>query len=280
MHYSDFTCSPKEYGKREGYETAEQAHDQAIAQWKWYQERFTKGDLRLVRNAGELNAGGAIGMILLLEGADAFRTEDDVRWWFDQGLRIVGLAWRKTRMAGGTGWPGPLTDEGKRIVRAMDEVGMIHDVSHLAEESFWQLLDMSSGPVMASHSNCRAIVPGDRQISDEMIRAIAGRGGVVGMNFYEKFLMRPEEHGKRRCGLADVTEHVKRICDLTGSAGHVGLGTDMDGGLGREQIPEEIRTSGDLPRVAEALSAAGFSDEDVRRIMGANWASFFTRALC
>src|SRR5436305_1322771 len=84
------------------------------------------------------------------------------------------------------GLPGALTEKGRGIVRAMDELRMIHDLSHLAEESFWQLLEMSDGPVIASHSNCRAIVPGDRQLSDEMIKAVAQRNGVIGINFYDE----------------------------------------------------------------------------------------------
>jgi membrane dipeptidase len=194
-------------------------------------------------------------------------------------LRVVGLAWRRTRLAGGTGAPGPLTDEGLRLVRELDTFNVIHDTSHLAEESFWQLLDVSGGPVIASHSNCRRIVPTDRQLSDDMIRAVAARGGVIGINFFDKFLLPPGEYGTRRAKLADVTRHVQHVCDLVGNTTCVGIGTDMDGGLGREQIPVEIATSADLPRVADALSAAGFGDDDVRRIMGTNWLHFFGRAL-
>jgi membrane dipeptidase len=132
---------------------------------------------------------------------------------------------------------------------------------------------------MASHSNCRAIVPSDRQITDEMIREIARRGGVIGINFYDQFLVPPDEYRKRPCALADVIAHVKRICDLTGSAKYVGLGTDMDGGVGRDDIPHEIRTSADLPKVGEALAASGFNDDDVKRMMGGNWLDFFRRTL-
>jgi membrane dipeptidase len=141
------------------------------------------------------------------------------------------------------------------------------------------LLDVSGGPVMASHSNCRAIVPTDRQLSDDMIRAIVARGGVIGINFFDKFLIPPAEYGKRRADLSDVVRHAQHVCDLAGDAAYVGIGTDMDGGLGREQIPQEIRTSADLPRVADALASAGFGDEDVRRITGANWLHFFARTL-
>src|SRR5205823_2936804 len=135
-----------------------------------------------------------------------------------------------------------------------DEVGIIHDASHLSDESFWELVSLSNGPVMASHSNCRAIVPGDRQLSDEMIRTIASRGGVIGMNFFQQFLVLPETLARHRATLKDVVAHVQHICDLLGDTRHVGLGTDMDGGLGRSEIPVEIETAADLPRVGEALA--------------------------
>jgi membrane dipeptidase len=214
-----------------------------------------------------------------MEGADPMRTPDDVPWWFERGLRMIGLAWKRTRYAGGTGAPGPLTLEGIVLVRALDEHGVIHDASHLAEESFWQLLEIGDGPVCASHSNCRAIVPTDRQLSDEMIRAIVERGGVIGINFYEKFLVPPAEYGKRRATLDDVVRHVRHMCNLAGDARHVGIGTDMDGGFGRDQIPQEIVTSADLPKVGEALARAGFSGADVDGILGGNWVRFFRERL-
>ncbi|HEY1923026.1 MAG TPA: membrane dipeptidase, partial [Tepidisphaeraceae bacterium] len=127
--------------------------------------------------------------------------------------------------------------------------------------------------------NCRAIVPGERQISDEIIRQIVSRGGMIGINFYDRFLLPPEQQGKRRATLADVTTHIRHVCDIAGDAAHVGLGTDMDGGLGREQIPAEIETSADLGRTAHALSAAGFNDGDIAGIMGENWRRFFSMYL-
>ena len=83
-----------------------------------------------------------------MEGADALRSPDDVAEWFDAGLRILGLAWQRTRAAGGTDNPGPLTAEGRALVKAFDAAGIIHDTSHLADESFWQLMDLASGPMM------------------------------------------------------------------------------------------------------------------------------------
>ncbi len=156
---------------------------------------------------------------------------------------------------------------------------MIHDASHLAEESFWHLLDVSGGPVIASHSNCRAIVPTDRQLSDAMIHAIVARDGVIGINFYDRFLLPPDQQGKRRATLEDVVHQIDYLCQLTGSADHVGIGTDMDGGLGREQIPQQIVSSADLPKLAKALSEAGFDHQSIRNVMGENWLRFFRRHL-
>jgi membrane dipeptidase len=262
-----------------GYTTAEQAAAVAREQLAWYRTQVREGQMRFLLRRADIplsdDRGGPQDAILLLEGADAIRTPGDLPEWFEAGLRIVGLAWKRTRYAGGTGAPGPLTDEGIALVHAMDKIGIIHDISHLAEESFWQLLDISAGPIIASHSNCRSMVPTDRQLSDDMARAIFKRGGVIGINFFDKFLLTPGEQGRRRARLPDVVRHIRHFCELAGDTAHAGLGTDMDGGLGREQIPVEITTSADLPRVADALSEAGFNDGDVRAIVGKNWLRFF-----
>lgn len=289
-------CAP-DSPKERGYRNAQEAHAMASDQLRWYRQQAEAGEITLVHNARELPRGtglppvqgaphgrdaratGKPGAVILLEGADPISDPRDVAELFAQGVRIVGLAWKRTRYAGGTGAPGPLTPEGVDLVRELDRFGIIHDASHLAEESFWQLLDLSGGRIMASHSNCRSIVPTDRQLSDDMIRAIGKRDGIIGINFYDRFLIPPEQQGKRRANLQDVVTHLKHMCDVIGDAGHVGIGTDMDGGLGREQIPLEIHTSADLPRVADALSAGGFADRDVNQIMGNNWIGFFARAL-
>ena len=263
-----------------GYRDAQEAHDDALRQLEWYRRVFDEKRAERITSREQLAAPepNRLRFILLMEGADPVRTPADLRTFFEMGVRIVGLAWKQTRYAGGTGAPGPLTPQGVELVKEMDRFGIIHDASHLAEESFWQLNDLAAGPVIASHSNCRRFVPTDRQLSDKMIRAIVKRDGVIGINFFDKFLLRPEVYKTRRATLADVVEHMKRICDLSGDAKHVAIGTDMDGGLGREQIPQEIQTSAVLPKVGESLSAAGFGEDDVRGIMGLNWMRFFRSA--
>jgi membrane dipeptidase len=267
-----------------GYHTADEAYEEGQKHLHWYQQQVHNRTMQFVTTRDQLadwkpSSQGPQQAILLLEGADPLRTPQDVAAWYAAGLRIVGLAWRQTRYAGGTGVPGPLTNDGVELLKTLDSFGIIHDTSHLAEESFWQLLDQAGGPVIASHSNCRAIVPTDRQLSDDMIRAIVRRGGIIGINFFDRFLLPPDQYGKRRATLADVAAHAKHICDLAGSAKHVALGTDMDGGLGRNEIPIEIETSADLSRLGEALAAAGFDDRDISDIMGGNWLAFFARSM-
>ncbi|HMO27028.1 MAG TPA: membrane dipeptidase [Tepidisphaeraceae bacterium] len=280
-------CEPRSAKFSQGYTSAEEALVIAQTQLQWYRDRFEDGSLGLVRSRGDLDeidhdppaSADPTRAILLLEGADPIRNADDVRFFRDAGVRIVGLAWKQTAHAGGTSQPGGLTELGRATVKHLDQLGMIHDASHLAEQAFWELLELSNGPVVASHSNCRAIVPTDRQLSDQMIRAIVQRGGMIGINYYDKFLLPPEEYGQRRATLADVVRHMQRICDLAGNANHVGIGTDLDGGLGREQVPVEITTIADLGRLAETLSSAGFADAMIANILGGNWVRYFRSQL-
>jgi membrane dipeptidase len=273
-------CQPR-YDDKPGYQNPDEAYAAALAQLDWYRTQQSAGTMRLIHRPADFSRQvPETQAILLMEGADPLRDENDVRRFFESGVRIVGLTWKEgTRYAGGNARPGPLTRDGVTLVKSLDRLGIIHDVSHLADQAFHGLLELTPGPVIASHSNCRSIVPGERQLSDEIIRAIVSRGGMIGINFYDKFLVPPEAQTKRRATLADVTNHIRHVCDIAGSAAHVGLGTDMDGGLGREQIPVEIETSADLPRVADALSGSGFRDEDIAAIMGENWAQFFSKHL-
>jgi len=274
-------CEPSFNGSP-GYRTPQEANLAGRRQLDWYASQRNTGIFRFITRAEDLpreKTDDSIPAIILLEGADPILNSADAQWWFDAGVRIVGLAWKKTRYSGGTAMPGPLTAEGIELAKVLDNMGIIHDTSHLAEESFWQLLDLTHGPVIASHSNCRAIVPTDRQLSDSMIQAVARRGGVIGINFYDQFLLSPAERGKRRANFVDVVRHLRHIADLLGDAGQIGLGTDMDGGLGREQIPLEISSWADLSRLADALSDGGFDDSQIRGIMGNNWLEFFRRAL-
>ena len=257
-----------------GYEDAAGARRQVEEQLAWYESAERAGELKIVRSARDVpeRAGHAIGCVILMEGAEPIERPEDVADWFGRGVRMVGLAWGKTAHAGGTRSPGGLTPLGRATVAALDAAGVIHDASHLAEAAVDELLDLAAGPVCATHSNCRAIVgddPGGRHLPDRQIKAICARGGMIGLNFYDKFLLPAGRQPPAT--LADVAAHARRIADLAGRAEAVGIGTDMDGGLGREHIPRELRTAADLPKLADALLAAGFTDAEAAGVLGGHW---------
>ncbi|MHC4399120.1 MAG: dipeptidase, partial [Planctomycetota bacterium] len=147
---------------------------------------------------------------------------------------------------------------------------------------FWQALDQFGGPVMASHHNCRALVPGDRQLSDEQIRRLVGRDGVIGMAL-DAWMLYPGwqkgETSRDVVGLEAVVDHVDHVCHLAGDCRHVGVGSDLDGGYGTEQTPHGLETIADLQKLADLLAARGYGDADVAAIFHGNWLEFFRRHL-
>ena len=259
------------------YHTPEEANAQGWAQLRYYQELAAQGEITLITERAALETALAgtsplPGLVLLMEGADPIRDLSELEAWHAAGLRIVGPAWSATRYSGGTGAPGPLTAAGRELMTGLQQRGMALDTSHLSEESFWEALDLFNGPLLASHANCRAFVPTDRQLSDDMIRAIVERDGVIGIVPASMFLVPgwQLDHGKS-VGLDAVVRHIEHICALAGDTRHVGIGSDFDGGLGVEWLPAGVESSADLPRIGEALLAAGWNHADVTGVLGGNW---------
>jgi membrane dipeptidase len=262
------------------------------AQLRYYHELAADGSIQLITTQSELRrlvtdwhaatvpAERPVGFVLLMEGADPIRRPTHLDAWYRQGLRIVGTSWTATRYAGGTRAPGPLTELGHALLREMDRLGVILDVSHMAEESFWQALDGFSGTVIASHANCRAYVPTDRHLSDEMIRALAARDAVIGTVLANRFLVDGWTIERDEPVILDaVVRHIDHICQLTGSARHCAIGSDFDGGFGVESTPDELDSVADLGAIAGALDRAGYSEVDIAGIMGGNWLRLLERAL-
>ncbi len=267
------------------YHTPEQAHQQARAQLDIYHDLEERGVIRLVRRQADLaslrqdwQAGRRErpGLVVLMENAEPIREPDEVAFWQAQGVRIIGPAWQATRYCGGTGQPGPLTAPGRVLLSEMGQAGLLLDTSHMAEESFWQALDRFDGPLIASHSNCRALLGeqrADRHLSDEMIRALLARDAVIGVVLFNVFLSPDYERGmpKEQVGLDAVVRHIDHICQIAGDARHVAIGSDLDGGFGSESIPHELDSVADLPRLGEALRSAGYTPQDTAAILGENW---------
>lgn len=269
------------------YKTAQEAEALAQEQLAFYAMLAADPRVSLITDRHALkrvleSPDPQLGLVILMEGADPIVKPQDASKWFEGGVRLIGPAWSQTRYSGGTGKPGPLTALGVELMGEMSKNKFVLDTSHMAEESFFQALDLFEGTVIASHSNVRKFVPTDRQLSDEMIRALVQRDGVIGAVFYNQFLQyqwRQNGGDKNAVTFATVIEHMKYICDLAGSARHCGIGTDFDGGFGMECTPKEIDTAADLQSFGEALAGAGFSDDDVRGIMGGNWLRILERAL-
>ncbi|MCC6321702.1 MAG: membrane dipeptidase [Phycisphaerales bacterium] len=215
---------------------------------------------------------------ILIENADPIRSPDDLAWWKARagGVCAIGMAWAKpSRYAGGNSTNLGLTDLGRHLVRAMDALHIVHDASHLSDRAFHELCELTDKPIIASHSNCRALL-GDpanqRHLTDAQIREIARRGGVIGLNLFSKFLSRDPA----RAPLSAALAHIDHICTLTGSRAHIGLGSDMDGGFAADRLPDGINTPRDLHALTDALRAAGWSHADIEAFQFGNWAAFWS----
>lgn len=218
---------------------------------------------------------------ILMEGADQIRDAADVQFWAEQGVVAIGLAWAKgTRHAGGNMNTDPLADSGREICRAAQELGIILDLTHLSDRALESVLECTTGPVIASHSNCRALVdePGgevrQRHLTDDVIREIARRGGMIGVNIFSPFILRGARRD-RRATIKEWVAHVERICELAGHRRCVGLGSDADGGFSALTQPEGVNRPAHYALLADGLRDAGWDDENVHAFAWDNWAAFW-----
>jgi membrane dipeptidase len=230
--------------------------------------------------------GHPVGLIYLMEGADGIRSPHELAEWYDLGLRMIGLAWAGTRYAGGTSEPGPLTDEGRNLLAAMMDFNFILDLSHMDEAAALESLNRYEGPVMATHSNCAALMKGaetNRHLPDDVIRGLIERDGVIGLIPLNTFLkvgwLRTRGSRREEVSLDTYIAHIDHICQLAGDARHAGIGSDFDGGFGFQSIPHELDTIADLQMVAAKLIERGYSEADAERILGGNWLQFLQKHL-
>ncbi|HET7220791.1 MAG TPA: membrane dipeptidase [Vicinamibacterales bacterium] len=273
-----------------GWHSQEQAWAMTQAQLAWYRAMEDRGELVQIRDRAALAAhvirwqadpaSTPIGYVLSLEGADSIVTLAHLERAYEQGLRAVGPGhYGPGVYAQGTNATGGLGTRGRDLLAAMERLGLILDVTHLCDESLREALDCFHGPVWASHSNCRALVPHNRQFSDDHIRELVDRGAVIGAAFDAWMLVPGWTRGQSTPESAGVTldsviNHIDRICQIAGSARHCGIGSDLDGGFGREQCPADVQTIADLAQLAPRLAARGYSAADVALIMRGNFLRF------
>lgn len=236
--------------------------------------------------SAEGDEGHPVGMIYLMEGADGIRSPHELEEWYDLGLRGIGLAWAGTRYCGGTSEPGPLTDEGRRLISAMMDYNFILDLSHMDEAAALEALDRYEGPVIATHSNCAALMKGsdtNRHLPDHVIRSLIERDGVIGLIPLNAFLkvgwLRTSGSRREEVSLDVLIAHIDHICQIAGDSTHAGIGSDFDGGFGYQSIPRELDTIADLQIVASRLAERGYSESDAANILGGNWLRFLRRHL-
>ncbi|MAV38538.1 MAG: peptidase [Planctomycetaceae bacterium] len=273
------------------FATPAMAYASAHGQLAYYQALQDLGEIRLLRSAADLedhwreweqapDALHPVGVIVSMECADPIMGPWQVESWWQAGLRSVMLAhFGHSRYAAGTGVSGGLTEAGVALLSELDQFGMILDVSHLSDESRTQALDGFAGPVIASHNNCRALVPGDRQLNDDQIKRLLERDAVIGTVLDAWMLVPGWIHGTSTPGTLSVTavaDHIDHLCNLAGNSRHAAIGSDIGG---TNHMPSDFRTAADLQLLDPILAERGYSDEDRDNILWANWLRFFQRWL-
>ena len=273
------------------YESQAQAYGMAQGQLAYYRALEMDGLARIIENSHDLrehiaawqawedsgaddSATPPLGFVVAMEGADPIREPAQLENWWNAGLRLLGPThYGPGRYAGGTGTELGLTALGEPLLREMARLGMLLDMTHFSDQAFWQAARIYDGRVHASHNNCRALVPHQRQFSDEQLRFIIERDGVIGAAFDVWMLQPGFLRGESNQGvfIDTVIDHIDHVCQLAGNSRHAAIGSDLDGGFGREQSPCDLDTIADFQLLPGKLAARGYSDDDIANILHGNW---------
>lgn len=271
--------------------TQRMAYAWAQAQVAYYRILEQQGEVKVIHTSSQLNAHWKmwqeagndklpVGILMAIECADPIVEPSQASAWWEDGVRSVMLAhFGRSHYAAGTGSTGPLTAEGIELLKEFERIGMILDLTHLSEESFHEALDRFSGPLLASHSNCRSLVPGDRQLSDQQVNLLIERDAVIG-TAVDAWMLVPgwiiDESTPGNLELTAVVDHIEHVCQLAGNSLHAAIGSDMGG---RHHMPRDLKTTADLQKLGTILASRGYRDEDIDNIFHVNWLRFFRREL-
>ncbi len=253
--------------KQKPKNTLKSAMEQLATYEKLY--RDYEQDIYCVTKPGDienLDDNPRIGFLTLMEGADPIEEPGELNMFFDKGVRVIGLSWNdRNRYASGNNTEDGLSEMGSELIKRMNDLGVTLDLSHLNERCFWDSIELTELTPIATHSNARALTDHPRNLKDEQLKAIAERGGVVGIVLYNPFLKTAEN----KPTLEDVYAHADYMIGLLGED-HVGIGSDMDGAR-IEDFPDELRSVADLPRIGEFFINKGYSENRARKIMSGNF---------
>ena len=284
--------------RRDGMRTQEQAIGIGRGHLAYYQAMVRRGEIKPLRDLEDLDEAveawqdpddeTPIYHILSMESADPIANPDDVAFWWNAGLRVVGPAhFGHNTYIHGTFTEGGLKPPAKDLYKALGDAGIILDITHMSDQAVWESLEIWDGPVMASHCTCRSIVPGQRHLTDDMIRELVRRDGIIGLVFCQ-FFMDPtvtwENRPSRRTwhsdmGMEGFMPHIENIANIAGgSLNNIAIGTDMDGGFGAEVTPAGVDTIADLQKFPAVLAEQGISSEDAEGILSGNALRFFRNA--
>ncbi len=276
-----------------GWHSPEQAWAQSQAQLAWYQAMTEAGEMVQINGATSLetqirkweddsvpDGDKPVGFILSLEGADSLVNLSYLEKAYGYGLRALGPAhYGEGRYAGGTGTEDGFSEAGRSLLKEMDSLHIILDVTHLTDLGFSQSMKIYQGPVWASHHNCRALVKNQRQLTDDQIRILADRDAVIGgvldawmlTDGWIRGISIPKATGT---DLNRLIDHYDHICQIIGNADHIAIGSDLDGMFGTEQSPYDMDTIADLQKLPDLLKQRGYSGADIRNILHGNWLRF------
>jgi membrane dipeptidase len=279
---------PNDLWTRTGMYCQEQCHGIGRGHAAFYQAMERQGIVRFIRDITDLDETVAawenpapdtpIGLVLAMESSDPILNPEQASEWYELGLRMASIShYGTSAYSHGTGTEGGLLPTAKPLLDAFRDLGIIVDMTHLTDQVFWELLNIYDGPVAASHHNCRALVPGQRQLDDDMIKAIVERGGVIGTSFDAWMLDPGWKHDvpayeqSTTASLQTVADHIDYIAQLIGNARHCGIGSDLDGGFGTEQAPRDVNTIADLQKLQDIFRQRGYAQADIGNILSGNW---------
>lgn len=209
-----------------------------------------------------------IGCLLTIENGSAI--EDNIKninYFYNKGVKVMSVTWNEDNLLGcgaHTKNDNGLTEFGKRYIKELNKKKIIVDVSHSSEKTFWDVIDTSVEPIIATHSCCYTLCAHPRNLKDEQIKAIAKKGGIIGVCYCKEFLL-----NNKTAGTKEIVEHIAYIANLVG-VDYVGLGSDFDG-LEEKNIPNNLRNIGQINNLIKELEKVGFSKQEIYKIIGENW---------